>query len=119
MANCGAFSSDLCSRMLIEILARPESKQLHLEFLLNKFWKNKSLNISASTVSFQHLIGQKSIKDNSLLNKCLELGLPALREDIEVAVDKLSDKQLQVFELLASKIHFRQEELEISLCGSY
>ena len=100
--------------MLIEILTRPESNQVHLEFLIGEVWNNKELDVSASKVSFQQLIAQKSIRDISLLKTFLKLGLPLLKDDIvvTVAVNELPIEQLQVFKDLVFKLEYSQEYLD-------
>lgn len=101
--------------MLIEILARSESKKKHLEFLISKVWKDKSLDISASKVSMKQLIGQKSIRDESLIEICLKLGMPLTTEDIAVAIRELPTKDQQLFKLLTLKLKYSQKDLD-SLC---
>ena len=101
--------------MLIEILARSESKKVHLEFLIGEVWKDKSLDISASKVSVKQLIGQKSIRDERFIETCLKLGMPLTTEDIAVAIRELPTKEQQLFEHLTLKLEYNQEDLD-SLC---
>lgn len=106
---------DVCNKMMIEILARPESREIHLKYLLQEVWNEKKLDISSSRVSFQQLIRQKSIRDTDLLDICLRFGLPLLKDDIDVAIKELPVKLCQFFKDLVNKLEYSQEELN-SLC---
>ena len=109
---CRNFTSEFRSRMLIEILGTSESRKVHLEFLINEVWKDKSLDISASKVSMKQLIGQKSITDERLIKTCLKLGMPLTKEDIVVAIREFSAKQQELFKHLTSKLEYNQEDLD-------
>lgn len=101
--------------MFIEILARPDSRKLHLDFLISEVWKDKSIDISASKVSMKHLIGQKSIRDERFIETCLKLGMPLTKEDIAVAIREFPTEQQELFKHLTSKLKYSQEDLDF-LC---
>ena len=101
--------------MLTEILARPESKRIHLEFLIGEVWKDKNLDISASKVSIRQLIVQKSIRNDGLIKTCLKFGLPLMKDDIVVAIHEFPIEQQQLIKQLALKLEHSKEDLD-SLC---
>ena len=95
--------------MLIELIFRPESKKSHVEFLVNKVWKDKNLDISASKISVKQLIDRTAER---FIETCLKLGMPLTRKDVEVAIHKLPIREQEIIKHLTLKF---QENLD-SLC---
>ena len=93
-------SVDFCNKVLLEILSRPECKEAHLEFLLNKMWNEKEINVSK--VTLKQLIS-KGITSSSLLQRFMELGLPLATSDIKVAIKDLKPDQVHLFKYIAAK----------------
>ena len=98
--------------MLIELIFRPESKRSHVEFLLNKVWKDKNLSISASKISVKQLINQKAER---FIETCLKLGMRLTRKDVEVAIHELPIREQEIIKHLTLKFEHCQEDLD-SLC---
>lgn len=107
--GCRNIPSDYCNRMLIELIFRPESKKSHVEFLVNKVWKDKNLDISASKISVKQLIDRKAER---FIETCLKLGMPLTRKDVEVAIHKLPIREQEIIKHLTLKF---QENLD-ALC---
>ena len=92
---------DFCNSVLLEILPRPECKDVHLEFLISKALKDRGIDVSM--LSLNQLIKEKDITSASLLQRFLELGLPLSKEDIMMAMKTLKPNQMHLFKPIASK----------------
>lgn len=92
---------DTCNNVLTEIMSRPECKDAHLEFLFNKMWIEKRIDVSKCTL--EQLIIDIAITSSALLQQCLELGLPVSKEDIEMAIMSLKPSQIHLFPFIAAR----------------
>ena len=96
-----------CNKVLLEILTRPECKEAHLEFLMNKMWiqntKWKGKEVDVSKVTFKQLVIDRDITSSSILQRFLELGMPLSKEDIKLAIKSLRPKQVHLFKFIAAK----------------
>ena len=112
------FQLDFCNKMLMEIMSKPECKPVHLEFLVNNVWNN--VKISASTVTLENLILDKCITSPSLLQWFLDHGLSLSKEDVKLAIGRLTAKQVHLFKLIVAKCkHTDLDELcKVAVCSN-
>ena len=85
---------DTRNKVLLEILTRPECKEAHLEFLMNKMWNEKEVNVSQ--VTLKQLVVDRELASSSVLQRFLELGLPLSIEDVKMAIHCLKDDQMHL-----------------------
>ena len=91
---------EFCNKVLMEIISRPECRESHLEFLVNKMWNEKEINVSKITLK---LLLSKKITSSSVLQRFLELGLPVTKSDIKLAIKDLKPDQMHLFKFIAAK----------------
>ena len=82
-------------------MSTPECKQIHLEFLVNKVWN--SVEMSVSQLMFENLIIDKAITSTSLLQWFLDRGLSLSKEDVIMAMKRLTAEQVDLFKLIVTK----------------
>ena len=92
---------DTCNKVLLEILTRSECKEAHLEFLMNKMWVEKEINVSE--VTLKQLVVHSELTSSSVLQRFLELGMPLSKEDIKLAIHYHKDAQIELFDVLTAK----------------
>lgn len=97
--------SGFCTRLLQELLSRPETKQNHLQFLVLQMYINSfKPPFDASCVALSEIL-KRRFTNEKLLVRLFELGMRIKDTDIEIAVEVLPNRNASVktLELILSE----------------
>ena len=94
------YSSEEVSEAMVELIARGDTKQQHLEFFLLEVFLEP---FDASKVKLEKVLVEKQVTSMRIMEKLIHLGMPLTEEGIKFSIQRCSAKSTEILKLLVSK----------------